>query len=173
MRIALDSNCVTYVIDTMNSADEPSGSLAIEKLALFRSYLYLQDTFYVLPTVIKEYEKISNDKRRKLHCDFVSPLFHEVQIDNYHAVEQLAISYGNNHAGLNDCLILSEAKASNMDVLLTYDENFLKHLSPLISKVKVLRPSEFWVNTNIPHGAVPDKQPHKTNPLSNKSWWNW
>ena len=60
----MDSQCLSYLIDAVQGSSAPSGDLAAEKIALFRTYLYTEGTLFVTPHVIEECAKIRNEAIR-------------------------------------------------------------------------------------------------------------
>jgi predicted nucleic-acid-binding protein len=172
MKVTMDSQCFTYICEAINGVSKPEDSLAAEKIALFRSYLYLPDTLYVSPTVIQEFQNIRDAEKRRKHEECLV-LFSEVFIENRELVEKFTKNYSKYHSGLRDCAILAEAEVSEFDFLLSYDSKFLKNLSKHCNLVNLVSPSEFWSKLNIQKGIQPDKIPHHTNPLGVESWWLW
>ena len=77
------------------------------------------------------------------------------------------------HPKERDCRILSEAEDFDLNVLLTYDFDFLQRLQGQSPTVALLRPSALWQQLGIPRGTRPEKAPHPTNPLSQETWWEW
>ena len=47
--LGLDSNCLSYVIDALEGAAEPTGQLAAQNVALVRLYLYTPGTLWTMP----------------------------------------------------------------------------------------------------------------------------
>lgn len=172
-RIGIDSQCVSYIISAMAGTSIPVDGLATEKIALFRTYLYLPDTFYITPTVKEECGRISNETDRARHEDFISALFVETFPDDVAEIDKLTKLYLGYHAKKKDCTVLAEAEAGVVNVLLTYDYRFLKKLSGRSPRVRVMKPSIFWNDLSVPRGAKPDKIPHRTNPIAAYNWWNW
>jgi len=173
--IAIDSQCLTYLIDVIQTVVRPTDDLALEKIALFRLYLYLPATLEVTPTVEAECAKIRNVTRRELHESFISVLFGQLPPPSAHIahlIDNRATELGYYHKGINDCRILAECEFSTFDYLLTYDDRFHKNLSGR-SKVNLQKPSELWANLGIPKGTPPTKRPHSTNPLDKEQWWVW
>ena len=82
-------------------------------------------------------------------------------------------TYMSDHSRENDCRILAEAKDLDLDVLLSYDRNFVKRLSGVEKAVTLIRPSDYWVSLGIPRGATPETVPANSNPLAAESWWRW
>lgn len=173
MRIGIDSQCVSYIVSAMNGILMPTDDLAVEKIALFRIYLYLLNAFYVTPTVMEECFRIRDKAKRDLHESYISALFVESYPDNRAAIEKLTKVYQKHHAKERDCKILAEAEVAGYNVLLTYDFNFLTKLSGCTSQVRLMKPSIFWNDLAVPRGTKPDKIPHPTNPMAAYNWWRW
>jgi len=172
--IGIDTQCVSFLIDAIQNVKEPTDSLSTEKIALFRIYLYTQGTLCVTPTVTKECAAIRNVERKELHESYIEILIEETQIQDQFYIESRVTELKTYHNGIYDCCILAEAEeAKFIDVLLSYDNKFLSRLKMVSSRVKLCRPSEYWSQLNISHGAKPDKLPHDSNPLSQQSWWKW
>ncbi len=171
--IGIDSQCVSFLIDAMQNVRVPNDSLAEEKIALFRTYLYTPGTLYVTPTVTEECAAIRNIAMKELHESYIMVLIGESQIRDPRNVETRVRELERYHSGKNDCRILAEAEDAEFYALLSYDNNFLNRLKAVLSSVKLYRPTEYWSQLNISHGAKPDKVPHRNNPLAKQAWWKW
>ncbi len=80
MNIAIDSNALTYLLEAMEPAYDPSNddfALACERLAMIRSYLYAEQCFYILPQVEAEYRRIRHEDWRTAHEELVGALLLE------------------------------------------------------------------------------------------------
>ena len=174
-QLGMDSNCLSYVIQTMSSTSAPSpdDELAAQKLALIRLLFYLPGVLWVTPTVTKECACIKEIELAAVHKSFISCLFGELPITNANVISGRVSSLNEHHVGLNDCAILAEAEDVGHDVLLSYDKKFLKGLAPYSSKVTLARPADYWERLNIRHGVRLDKAPHSINPLYYCDWWRW
>ena len=170
-RVGMDSQCLSYLIDTMARATEPLGLLAEEKKSLIRIYFYMPDTLYLTATVKEECARIRNVNWRELHESFSQMIFDEVTPTNTSEVKVFTAAYANYHRDNEDCCILAEAEVGGLDVLLTYDKAFLSHLKEKSQKVSLLTPSELISKLGIQKGDQPYKIPHSTNPLSKQDWW--
>lgn len=73
--IGLDSQCLSYLLDSIAGINEPQDALAEEKKALLRIWFYQPGTFILGETVISEVAKIRNLERREFHHDFIRTLF--------------------------------------------------------------------------------------------------
>lgn len=171
--VGIDAQCASYLIDAMTGITAPSGNLAYEKMALLRSYLYIDTTLWVTPTVRSECQRIRDQQRRELHDSFISVLFGEWPITDAAAVQSRAQALERDHSGKADCRIFAEAEQVGMRWFLSYDEKFTSRLRGKSSTLCLLKPSEYWVRLAIPSGAAPRKAPHATNPLSREAWWRW
>lgn len=174
-KVAIDSQCLSFLIDALKNFHEPTDSLAEEKKALFRAYLYSDWTYSVTPTVESECRKISIDERRELHAHFVSILFlnysdpcDEIRRKIDSRVEQLVLF----HPRKADCTVVAECEYLGQDTLLTYDFDLVKRLSSRTS-ICLRKPSEFWKDLAISRGSTPIKAPNESNPLNHESWWIW
>lgn len=170
--IGLDSQCLSYLIDAMQGSSAPSGDLATEKIALFRTYLYTEGTLFVTPRVIEECAKIRNEANKNLHETYLNDLFDVFPLNSPSNVEARTRVLSAHHSGLSDCRILAEAEDVDFSALLTYDADFLRHLHGK-GKVDLVRPSAFWADLKIPAGAKLNKRLHPKNPLSTQDWWRW
>lgn len=173
VQVGIDSQCLSYFIDAMASTTLPTDSLAPQKIALTRLFFYLPDTLWVTPTVTEECAQIRNAERASLHQSFISVLCGEKQLRNASEVKLRTSYLMQHHSGPNDCLILAEGEDVGHDVLLSFDSNFIRRLSPYSPKVELIRPKDYWNSLHIPHGVKPNKIPHSTNPLALQDWWRW
>lgn len=174
LRVGLDSQCLSYLLDAINEVNEPRDPLASEKKALIRSWFYLEKgTFFIAETVMKEVANMRASDRRDFHESFVRTLFHDFPVCNASAVACRALYFHSIHPELNDCRILAESEEHEIDVLLTYDDNFRRRLATASSTIRLMTPCSYWDSLGIQKGALPKTVPHHTNPLSTQTWWNW
>jgi predicted nucleic acid-binding protein len=171
--IGLDSQCLSYLLDAISGIGEPTDSLASEKKAILRSWFYKPRTFILTETVIAEVGRIRNLERRKFHESFVRTLFLDYPVRNLAPVQVRAAQLQVNHPKPSDCQILAEAEELRLDIVLTYDHDFLKRLSNASPTTKRMKPSAYWLGLGVPRGVKPITIPHHTNPLSEQSWWRW
>ena len=169
--VALDSQCLSYLLDGIAGISEPTDSLAEEKKALLRSWFYKPGTFILTETVISEVGRIRNLDRREFHESFVRTLFLDYPVRDLAAVQARAAEFEVHHPKPSDCRILAEAEELGLDLVLTYDHDFLKRLSTASGTTKLRKPSAYWTTLGIPKGVKPVTVPHHTNPLSGQSWW--
>lgn len=169
--VGLDSQCYTYLIDAMSITTTPTDSLAEQKIALFRTFLYGTGVFHLVPTVRKEFEKIRQEDRRSHHDDWTS-LLAETTVINQIGVDARVKELMQFHASEGDATILAEAEDADLAVLLTFDSKFISRLS-LHTQVSLLRPTEFWESLQVPKGANPITRPHPTNEIAAQTWWQW
>ncbi|MDL2124922.1 MAG: hypothetical protein LWX51_18030 [Deltaproteobacteria bacterium] len=174
MEVAIDSNALTYLIESMEpnyfpSSDDPV--LAIERISMLRIFLYAGLLFYVLPQVINEYAKIPKYDWRDIHKSTVGALLNDVQMElDHHDVCQRKRELLSLHPKDKDCQILAEAEVIGISSLLTRDDDFIKRLSSY-TVVRILYPSEFWKSLNVTPGSNPKYMPAESNPLFGKTWW--
>lgn len=172
-QIGLDSQCLSYMLDAIEGIDEPTDSLASEKKALLRSWVYKPGTFTLTETVMSEVGRISNIERRKLHESFIGTHFIASHVRDHTAIQARAGQFQLKHPPPNNCRILAEAEELGLDIVLTYDDNFWKRLHAESPTTKLMKPSAYWLGLRIPRGAEPITVPLNTNPLSQQTWWLW
>ena len=173
VNVGIDSQCLSYLIDAVVDVEEPTDVLAEEKKSLIRAWFYQPGTFYVTETVVNECSDIRNSERRELHDRFIAPLFIDAPIRDRGKVKSNVKIYMNAHSKENDCRILAEAKDLGLNVLLSYDGDFVKRLSIVENAVTLIKPSDYWTSLGIPRGAAPETVPANSNPLASESWWRW
>ena len=172
-QVGVDSQCLSYVIDAMASKFRPTQAVESQQLALIRLFFYLPETFWVTPTVMAECAMIRNVELAELHKSFINIQCEEFPLKDPQIVRLRASFLQKHHSGINDCLILAEAEDAGHNVLLTFDSDFINHLSPHANGVTLVRPVDYWGSLAIPRGVRPNKVPHPTNPLSSQNWWHW
>ncbi len=175
-QIAIDSNMMTYLIEAMDPNYDPSRDsrvLRSERVAMLRCFLYVDQEFYLVPTVITEYQKIAKQPRYQKHRHVHYVLLHDVTWSlNVKAIARKVKLFQQYHSGPNDCQILAEVDDAKIPILLTLDPKIGNNLQSHTC-VRITKASDYWSGLGIPHGAKPVKVPHITNPLGNKRWWQW
>lgn len=171
--VILDSQCFSYILEAIDEITAPTGSLAKEKIALLRSFIYLPNGFYITETVESECKKIKINNKRELHENFIGRTIEVLYVEDKERVIARAKDLMNIHHKINDCKILAEAELFNISHIITYDFDFLKRLSNVSKIVELQFPSVYWESFSIPRGAIPVTCPCKNNPLSKESWWRW
>ena len=169
--IGLDSNCYTYLIDTMQSLQEPTDPLAEQRIALFRVFLYRSEGLFLTPTVRREFEAIPSPGRATHHANWTT-LFPETQPIDQTRINTRATELGQFHRDEGDCRIVAEAEDAGLRVMLTFDSGFIANLSSN-TVVALLRPLDFWNSLDIPKGSAPATKPRFDNPQSQQTWWRW
>jgi hypothetical protein len=170
--IGLDSQCLTYLISALEGVAAPTDSLAEQKVALARLYLYTPGTVWVSPTVEREFLRIRDEARRTSHVNWTSVLFGVRPLNDGAAVEGRAATLGSFHADLDDRLVLAESEDIGFATLLSFDTRFVNRLSHH-ARLLLTEPAAFWASLGIPRGATPDKVPAFGNPLAAETWWRW
>lgn len=171
-QVGLDSQCLSYLIDTLEGIAAPTDRLAEQKLALVRSYLYTPGTLWVTPTVEREFRRIRDARRRASHVSWTNVLFGVRRVNAAVAVADRAVSLEQFHDDPDDRLVLAEAEDIGFTTLLSFDTDFVKHLAPH-ARLSLTTPGEFWKNLAIPRGATPTTVPADGNPLADEDWWRW
>lgn len=174
MKVAIDSNALTYLIDAMKPDYMPLSDgpdLGLERISMLRIFLYGGLSFYVLPQVMYEYQQIPEIEKRDIHQFTVDILLIETPMESCsNKVSQRKGELLLTHPKDKDCQILAEAEILGISTLLTRDTNFIKRLASCTS-VRILRPSKFWKSLNVVPGSEPIYGPTESNPLFGKTWW--
>lgn len=169
--VGLDSQCYTYLIDTLATLNEPTGNLIEQKLALFRIFSYSENGLCISPTLQLEYRRIRNTARAELHEEWTT-LFGEIQPIDISRIDNRVKDLLKTHNDPDDCRILAEAEDAGLSVLLSYDSNLINRLGRA-SSVSIQQPLEYWSSLNIAKGAKPKTAPRHDNPMTNQTWWRW
>lgn len=173
LHVALDSQCMSYLIDAMEGVKEPVCNVADQKKALIRIWLYTPVLFHVTATVRTECAQIQDEKRRALHEDYAITLLWDPPVFQPDLVARRVVELLPSHPSELDCRVLAEAEEHSFDALLTFDHDFWTRLGPKAPVVPLQQPIQFWKGLSISRGARPTRLPHRTNPLSRETWWRW
>jgi predicted nucleic acid-binding protein len=169
----LDSNCLSYLLSAASGELAENEALFAEGVALIRLWFYVPSRFYVTDTVAAECSEISNLEKKTLHSSFTSYTYWGVPVRDQASVAQRLDMLKLLHHDAGDCAALAEAEDAELDVLLTYDKDFLKLEDRFRSKVALTRPSELWASLAVPRGAQLVLRPVLGNPLQSQPWWLW
>lgn len=170
--IALDSNCLSYVIEALEGVAEPADDLAEQKVALVRLYFYTPGTLWTLPTVKEEFSRIKDPARRAKHESWTNVLFGVRPLNCPAAVRQRTAELERLHADHDDRMVLAEAEDIGFSVLLTFDTRFVRRLAAH-TRLNLTAPALFWQALGVPKGANPHRLPAHGNPLARETWWRW
>ena len=172
LAIAIDSNIATYLLQAMYGELDGT-NLDEERKAAFRIFLWSDIPLGVTPAVKSEIEKIPTLRDRIRHERLEEIHLIDIGLDMVQAhVHVRASELRGFHTGEADCVALAEAELSNCGALLTLDDKLIRHLQ-LKSKVRIVKPSEYWLALAIPRGTPPRWSPAATNPLFSAPWWHW
>lgn len=173
--VSVDSNCLTFLIDSLEGIEKPTDALAEQKIALVRCFYY-GVPLLTTETVRREAENIRDPVRREKHLGWMRTHFGTVPLQALPGqISQRANYFQRFHSNARDrkdCTALSEAEAAQFAILLSYDDRFVRQLSGK-SKVRLMKPVPFWTSFNIPKGTPPKWKPAHLNPLITQSWWYW
>jgi hypothetical protein len=169
--VAIDSQCYTYLIDALASAQEPTDNLAAQRLALFRSFLYRAGGLHITPTTRTEFEAIRDAERRRCHQDWTT-LFPETNLISNNSTTQRTQELGVYHDGTNDCRIVAEVEDASILTLITFDRRLMTRLASH-TQVAIVSPTDYWNGLSVPRGATPVMQPRADNPMATQTWWRW
>ena len=176
MRIAFDSNVVTYFVQANQEGydplTDPDVNLAPQKVAAFQLFLYSPLDPVVLPTVMQEVEAIPAVAIRQAHAIWVQYHWHEYLSSwlNQTMLETRAATLAAKHSGKRDCLVLAECEQSSADTLATFDGDFITHLKPE-TQVFLDTPVVCWDRLAVPRGAEPHVRLQSQHPLAHATWW--
>jgi hypothetical protein len=176
-KVGIDSNCLTLLIEAVDPDYDSvmdNAQLAEEKKAILRIFFYVGITYYVGPTVEKEYKSIKNNEKYQKHCSICDNLLLDGpwRLNNSFLLERSQM-FKTHHSGQEDCDILAETEEMSLDILLTNDKNFINRLASITKSVKLIKPSRFWLSLGVPKGSKTILRPAHSNPLFHKTWWRW
>lgn len=172
--VAIDSNALTYLIEAKEPGYDPAtdkAEIATERLGMLRAFFYGGCSFWISPTVEREYNKIRDPQRHLRHQRTAMFLLRDDPLDaDSYLLEIRVRELLTHHGDENDCRILAEAEFKGLDTLLSCDQELLNRLGDHTS-VGVRRPSEFWSSLGIRAGSKPLVEPAPSNPLAGVTWW--
>jgi hypothetical protein len=173
--VSVDSNCLTFLVESLEGIEKPTDALAEQKIALARCF-YFGVPLLTTETVRREAEDIRDPVRREKHLSWMRTHFGTVPLQaSPGQISQRAKHLHQFHPKVKDwkdCAALSEAEAAQFAILLSYDDRFVRQLSGK-SNVRLVKPVPFWISLNIPKGTPPKWKPDHVNPLVTQSWWYW
>ena len=173
VKVALDSNTLTYLIDSWSLTDNLFSARSEEyaqHVALLRIFLYTKHQFFLPPTTKNEYLSIHDPKKLELHASTNRVLIDDIrEYDVHHKDLEFLME---KHPKKKDCKIFSEACSGGMDALLSNDAKFISRLNG-VSGLTIVQPSKYWENLDISINAKPVTEPHHTNPLVKQVFWKW
>jgi hypothetical protein len=168
-RVAFDSDAFHRLVDALNwrGGLEPDE----ESVAGVRIYFYITDPL-ITPTVAAEVEEEIHGLRaiwKKYHVRQI-----ESADDFYRGcVKGMAERYLDYHPDPRDCHVVAEAECAKVEALVTLSDDLLRGLGGRSEVISVVRPSEYWHNARVPHGAHPRIEPAPVGPVVEASWWRW
>jgi predicted nucleic acid-binding protein len=162
--VAFDSNVLTaFLRANTSSTPESPGDVAAYRLFLYELHLT------ILPTVTKEAARIPANDTRREHLRWIWYQFPEAQLQHAQArIDARVPQLLEKHRDPDDCRIVAEAEAANVEVLATSDKDLRKHLQRMTSVV-IETPGE--IIGRLPAGAEPHRQPASGHPLASATWW--
>lgn len=174
-RVALDTNAMSYLIEALGSfPGPPTGHAAAEKLALAQCFLYrqIETVFCITPTVGAEYSKIPDRERLVDHATWALTNLQTLSnppnladiIFRTHALNAF-------HADVDDCRIVAECEALDVNLLLTSDRRLRKAMNAAATSVNVLSGQQYWGQMAIAPGEATTIELHPDSPLRHATWW--
>ena len=171
---AIDSNVLTYFLEAFRGGYDPArdeSSLAAERVAVVRCFVYGDCSFWVSPTVKQECGRIERAEWAELHERVPLTLLQDMSPEvSEEELEARVSELGRHHPNRRDCRVIAEAEAMLLHVLLTCDRDLAAHLGPR-SALTILRPSQLWDSLGIREGSRPAIRPRFDHPLANETWW--
>src|SRR5712691_996865 len=176
LKVAIDSNVLTYLVQSARAryypkSDQKDLGLRSQKKTIFFLSRYL-DGLYVPPTVRAEVENIRHHKKTMSHMRWLDTQLVDILPQQCAGAVKRAKYFADYHKGKKqskDCLVLAEAECSEMDVLLTFDNNFIEHLAQRTT-LRLERPSGLWARLGILPGTRPRWGPAPGNPTASQRW---
>lgn len=154
--MGVDSNCLSFIIDALEGIEKPTDSLAEQRIALARIFFYTGQTFFTMPTVKSEVENIRDSIRKAKHESWMMTHFGTLPIHiPEDAISQRAQRFKRFHSKERDCMLLAEAEAAQLEILLSFDFDFVDHLAGK-SNVILMKPLDCWNALSIPRGSPPN-----------------
>jgi predicted nucleic acid-binding protein len=176
MKVAIDSNALTYLIEVTDPAYDPQfdeSGLRDDRISMLRVFLYCGYTYFVLPTVSEEFYKIKNVLKKRAHESFCQVLTEQGNWNfDRQNLKKRVQELEKSHNQKSDCQIVAEAEMADIEVLLTKDRDLILHLEKQ-TRVSLQLPQQFWISLNVSRGCNPMLTPDPTNPLADKKWWIW
>ena len=167
---------VDYLIQAMdvgyNPATDPDNILAVERVAVFRLFLWAD--LIVTPTVLKQLAASKNSAWRDRLERLVLIHLPEAQIpaSAFSAINDKVQNLQSFHCDSLDCRILAEAESIGANTLLSFDHQLRRRLKAQTT-LSLCRPSDYWNWLAIRPGTRPKWAPALSNPISRETWWLW
>ncbi|MBN3038503.1 MAG: hypothetical protein JW869_03700 [Candidatus Omnitrophica bacterium] len=174
--VGIDSNILTYFINASDANydfTKNNSVLAKEYKAIIQGYLYVGKPYILVPTVSAQYKRISDAKKKKNHETVAYAIFIDgpFNLDSTLIDKRKKVLKNKHLEGDEDCQILAEAELSNLNYLLTCDNDFIKHLSSETNGISIMKPSSYIKTLKIIPGQTPKILPDSSNHLYNKTGW--
>ena len=170
-KITIDSNAITFLLGAMSPGYDPlSDSLSNERRAIIRIALYIRK-IKVPPTVTAECKRIPNMLKRLEHEGQTILDARPWKLDDQRVEERkndFLLCHENKEA---DCRILAEAEYVKMNILLSFDNKFIKNLNFKANGLEIIRPTEYWDRMDVSPLLQPARRPEPSTPLWKLRWW--
>lgn len=179
--IALDSNCYTYLIESIDlQKPDNSDKIGKEKIALVKLFFYRPNNivFYLGSVVKKEYERIKDrkklDNHRSWNLTLFDDMYPEINEDevNCRAEELYKLTCSNSDKTrkniINDCKIVAESELWGIETLISCNVQDMDRLKKE-SLVKIMTPLEYCKTVVWP--VTPKNSPHTSSQLYGNEWW--
>lgn len=173
--VTLDSNTMTYLAQVFHPDYDPesdSSGLRDDRIALFRLYLYLDNIPWIVPAIEQEYQQIKEQQRLQSHTHLAYAYLNEApELPDIPEVEERVKELLVRHPGEQDCRVVAQTEALGANVLLSCDNDLLRHLSS-VARISLERPTTYWNQLAVPRGKRPRLEP-KLGSAEKTVWWKW
>ena len=172
-RVAIDANCVTYLVEALEAIREPTDALAPQRKALTWLLFRGNPALCTVPANEDEVAAIKDRAKKQQHLSWLSVAFPTCVSLDSDAIAAQTCAYLTAHNELKDCRAVAEASSAGCVAYLTNDARLISHLVAYARPLKICRPSEYWANLAVPKGFPPKWAPDALSPLAEQPWIRW
>jgi hypothetical protein len=172
----LDTMVLSYLAEAMSGyydpVLDPDDLLRAERVAAFR--LFLWASVGVGETAVKQATRTKDAAWRARLDRLVMIHLPEYRVPDVGAryVDARTTELSRIHGDVEDCRIVAEAEALEVDGLVTFDFKMKKRLGPH-ARVALRGAAECWQELALPRGTRPQWEPARGNPIGAMTWWRW
>ncbi len=160
-----------YRYELTYATEHTSSGLADERIAMSRLFMYGDCRLWVPPVVRSETAGIPRGELRDAQnrMTWYQLLDHDSGVAEG-VIERRVNELLQHHAAATDCRVVAETETMELGYLVTRDDRLYRRLQAR-TKVRIVRPSEFWESLDIHCAPVHAMVPAAENPLSASDWW--
>lgn len=148
--ISFDSNVLTYFLQansgTYDPASDDNASLAVERVAAYRLFLY-GPTLTIVPSVLQEAQAIPDPVTREEHVRWIYYQLNEVlpaNLDENDVLVRQRRYQALHPTGRLDCRAVAEAESAGLERFITFDSRLRRRLAGKTKRIIVQCPTECW-----------------------------